>query len=217
MDSSITGVKQTISDLNFLPPRREEGTSVSGQSLMEFMVTLPLMIGLAVVMVRVNTAIQSSIVDQQYARAQAHFVTFNSPFYPEVDKQTGLISDGFNQMLMGVSDNLGTAGYSPLATVQYIGRRKGVLGDDSSQAYQMSAEGATPKKRLSVRIRNSVTLCTSNFLLGPRQPVLKLIGGGGDGSNTESAVRGVTVAGVSNLTNDSRFTYMCGSPLKYNE
>ena len=51
-----------------------------GQSIVEFLVSLPLLVGLAVVLIRVNSAIQMSIVNQQYARAQTLNLTYNSPF-----------------------------------------------------------------------------------------------------------------------------------------
>ena len=79
-----------------------------GQSVFEFLLMLPVMIGLVVIMAEVNTAIQVSIVDQQYARAEATFLTFNSPIYPERDaiRIPNLDQKGYNQMLIGVMDNI---------------------------------------------------------------------------------------------------------------
>ena len=51
--------------------------------MLEFLVMLPLMVGLAMLMIRVNTVIQMGIVNQQYARAQALFVAGNGSEYPQ--------------------------------------------------------------------------------------------------------------------------------------
>ncbi len=143
----------------------------SGQSLMEFVFGLPLMLGLAILMVKVNTAIQVSIVDQKYARAQALFLAYNSPFYPEKSKQLKLRSFLLNQILVGVSGNLDSSAnsseYTPEATVQSIAR-----SPKNPQALQASNENqAEPKaERANVRIRNTVTLCTQNYMVGFTSP-----------------------------------------------
>jgi len=46
-------------------------SSERGQSVLEFVFMLPILLGLIVIMVRSNTVIQMSIVNQKYARAQA--------------------------------------------------------------------------------------------------------------------------------------------------
>ncbi|MEO5970142.1 MAG: hypothetical protein ABIQ95_09460, partial [Bdellovibrionia bacterium] len=51
-----------------------------GQSVIEFIFMLPLLIGMSTLLVNINTAIQMGIVNQQYARFQTLFLTFNSPF-----------------------------------------------------------------------------------------------------------------------------------------
>src|SRR4051812_43761116 len=87
-------------------PRKKEGESA--QALVEFLLLLPAVIVLIVVLVRVNSAIQVSIVNQQYARAQALWLAFNSPVFPELrhrvkDFQSG--SKMSNQMVIGVAQN----------------------------------------------------------------------------------------------------------------
>jgi len=78
-----------------------------GQSLLEFLLVLPVLLGLVALMTRVNTAIQASLVYQQYARAQTTFLTFNSPVYPSLRLQASeLNGKNYNQMTIGVSDNL---------------------------------------------------------------------------------------------------------------
>ncbi|MEK7689516.1 MAG: hypothetical protein AAB425_00690, partial [Bdellovibrionota bacterium] len=105
-----------------------------GQSVLEFLLMLPLMVGLSVMMVKVNSAIQVAINNQQYARAHALWLTFGSSVYPErkfrynTDESPKDTFVGFNQMVVGVSDNVAPdreSGdpYVPEATVQTIARR----------------------------------------------------------------------------------------------
>ncbi len=50
----------------------------AGQSLLEFVLMLPVIFGLANVIYRANMAIQQSIVNQQYARQQTLIITEHS-------------------------------------------------------------------------------------------------------------------------------------------
>ena len=98
--------------------------------MLEFLLMLPVMMGLVILMIRVNSAIQVSIVDQQYARAQAHFLTFGSPVFPQISQRVpNLDGKGYNQMVMGVSDNLTSLRAQPTypgATTQNIARNRKV-------------------------------------------------------------------------------------------
>jgi Flp pilus assembly protein TadG len=153
----------------------------SGQSIIEFVLMMPLLLGMVILLVKINSVIQASIVDQQYARAEALFLAFNSPFYPENSKKETLIEDQMNQMLVGVSGNLASGengDYSPQATVLSVAR-----SDTNPLARSASDEsGQEPKSsRAKVRIRNSVTLCTQNILIGfgdkgGPMPVIPLFG-----------------------------------------
>lgn len=55
----------------------------SGQSMMEFAILIPLLIGLMALMVEVETVISGAIVGQKYVRQHLHFLFFNSRNYPE--------------------------------------------------------------------------------------------------------------------------------------
>ncbi len=168
----------------------------SGQSLVEFLLIFPVLIGFIVVIVRINTAIQISIVDQQYARAQAWFITFNSPFYPPLTDKTGASTGGgwFNQMVIGVSDNKAPANgqYTPQATVQLISRSLNVKGSDANQE--------EPDLRSKVRIRNTVTLCTETDQVGSAQSVQPM---------------SVVLSQGGEVSASALFGSMCGSSLKY--
>lgn len=147
-----------------------------GQSLLEFMFMLPLLMGLTVIMIRVNSAIQIAIVDQQYARAQALFLTFNSPIYPELGVRVKYLDSGLNQMVLGVAGNLPeldkNGKFPPEATTQRIIRKGGRTVADDPQTDSMS-------QRSTVRIRNTVTLCSQTNVLGAgRSPILPLSANG---------------------------------------
>ena len=78
----------------------------SGQSILEFLLMLPMLVGLVLILVRINTAIQVSIVNQQYARSHALWLNFNSAVYPQLALREGhLTANNDNQMVIGVSDN----------------------------------------------------------------------------------------------------------------
>ena len=142
-----------------------------GQSIVEFLVSLPLLVGLAVVLIRVNSAIQMSIVNQQYARAQALNLAYNSPFYPDKSKRVILARSKMNQLILGVSENLlGGGSFIPKASTQRVTRLPTLRGPEAPQE--------EPKQRANVRIRDTVTLCTQSFVYKPGggQPVALMNG-----------------------------------------
>jgi hypothetical protein len=150
---------------------RRPGLDRSGQSLVEFLVLMPLLIGLTVIMVRVTTAIQVSIVNQQYARAQSLFLAYNSAVYPRLQqREDNFIRRGYNNMVIGVSDNSApdSGPYVPKATVQKIARKPNGGGSDENQS--------EPERRDKVRVRTTVTLCTQTNVLQPGKdsPILPL-------------------------------------------
>lgn len=129
----------------------------SGQSLIEFLLFIPILLAITGFTLRVNAAIQSSIVDQKYARAQTFTLTSNSAYYPrnEVRNSTkntfGRISA--DQMVLGVSSNIATEGYNPKATTISIVSEGKPYGNDDPGTIEHRQRGR-------VRIRNTVTLCT---------------------------------------------------------
>jgi hypothetical protein len=142
---------------------KEVKKSIAGQSIVEFVLSLPILIGLVIILIKINIAIQISIVNQQYARAQILFLTFNSNFYPEVSRQIDLMDHGVNRFTVGVSDNiqLDTGSVTPKATEQTITRTRQPGGTNNSKE--------DSPLRAKVRIRNTVTLCT---------PTLSMLSGG---------------------------------------
>ena len=129
----------------------------SGQSVIEFMLMLPLMLALTVLLVKMNTAIQMSIVNQQYARAQLTFLTFNSSSYPQRKLVKSLFErTNSNRMIIGVAENSfppeGTA--APEASTYTVARNSKRVGADPPQD--------EPRQRAKVRIRDTVEMCTQN-------------------------------------------------------
>jgi len=132
------------------------GKKNSGQSLVEFLIMLPIVVSLATLMVRVNTVIQVSIVNQKYARAQALFLAYNSPYYPELRLRKRMKELNSNELILGVSNKnapLADSGqeYEPDPIIVSIVSRGKPVGDDQSPE---------PAQRGRVRVRSTVTLCT---------------------------------------------------------
>ena len=141
--------------------------SQAGQSLLEFVLLLPSLLGLSVILIRVNTAIQRAIVDQQYARQQALFLTVHSPIYPNRRLIAGSFTRALksNQMVIGLSENVANvaSNYVAQASTEYIARKPG-LGSDEPQK--------EPNERAKVRIRSTVTLCTQSNSLADGTVIL---------------------------------------------
>jgi hypothetical protein len=145
--------------------------SESGQSVLEFLLMLPMLVGLVVILIKVNTAIQISIVNQQYARAHTLWLAFNSPVYPQLKlREPQLTAKQYNQMVLGVSTNPppSEGEFSPEAATHYIARKKGVPD---------KADKDTDQRAL-VRVRDTVTLCTQPNVVksqgGSYVPILDL-------------------------------------------
>lgn len=140
-----------------------------GQSLLEFLILFPFMLGLTLILIRVNSLIQMSIVDQQYARAQALFMIQNSPNYPRLDLIKPMEDTKTNQLVVGVADKSKPgvdddefdpeSPYFPPAPFGMISRNKAKSGG-------MGPDQDEPATRGYVRVRNTVSICTqSNVVL----------------------------------------------------
>lgn len=139
-----------------------------GQSIIEFIFMMPVLLGLFTLMYRFNSAIQISIVNQRYQRAHLLSTNFNSPVYP----QRTLIHQRFasnehktNQFIMGVSENTWSTNEDgeesdgvAVVMKQMIARSKNKMGPDP--------ENEEPERRGRVRIRSTIAMCTQSNVVG---------------------------------------------------
>ncbi len=145
-----------------------------GQSIVEFLLAVPVMFGLTLLLIRVNTVIQMGIVDQQYSRAQALSLAFNSNSYPELRFMPGQFhGKRMNQMIIGTAENAppddGSGGYTPLASTFKLGSKSPGASEDKGEV----------ERRNNVRVRNTVTLCTQLNVVdvgGQKRPLLTVSG-----------------------------------------
>jgi Flp pilus assembly protein TadG len=145
----------------------------SGQSVLEFMLMLPLMLGLAMLMIRVNTVIQMGIVNQQYARAQALYTAGNGAEYPRREQIVSVLSGvKYNQLVIGISDEEdpldGDLSTQKTATAYKIVPASVTGYNDSAQT--------EAQQRGNIRVRTSVSLCLPILVSGgmPIRPVFPL-------------------------------------------
>jgi hypothetical protein len=178
----------------------QDDSRESGQSIVEFLLMLPMLVGLVLILLRVNTAIQVSIVDQQYARSHALWLNFNSPVYPQLAlREPHLTAQQDNQMVIGVSDNVAPedgSNFQPVASTSYVARKKG----------QADSSDPESSKRANVRIRDTVTICTQSNVVqgkGGMVPALPL------------DPKTFAPTGNSVLTEDPHQFNYCGSNMQY--
>ncbi len=169
-----------------------------GQSVLEFAFLLPVLMGLVALMIKVNMAMQISIVNQQYARAHIHWLTFNSAIYPAISQRNVNFTPlGYNQMVIGVAGNPApeesSESYRPIASTQNITR-------DPKNKNVTDEERAEPSERAKVRVRNTVALCTQSNVIG------------GDGGNHPITPDSLRTFGEGQGLRAQIFQY-CRSPL----
>lgn len=142
-------------ELGSAPEKGRHGES--GQSIIEFLLMVPIVIGLTMMMIKVNTVIQISIVNQKYARAQALFIAYNSPYFPELRFRKEMIEDRkSNQMILGVSGKIapeeGVEYFPDPVIYRIVGKGKDVGIDDGASE--------DVNRRGRIRVRTSVAMCT---------------------------------------------------------
>jgi hypothetical protein len=138
-----------------------------GQAMFETMLFIPMLLMIVALMWRSNSAVQVSIVNQQYARAHALFLTFNSPYYPELKFKSPALSqddlfmnNNYNQMLIGISEDSipeGAAVQAAAPTYSIVAKSATVKGDESAKAM--------PSKRSTIRVRSTVSLCAPLYYI----------------------------------------------------
>lgn len=144
--------------------------SEKGQSVIEFMIMLPVMIALPLLLLQVCTAIQIGIVGQKYARSETLRIAANSPVFPALYVRIPYMADpqyAYNQMIVGTSDEKvgSTTQVEPVAPMVEIAR--------PGAKHKGSNDRGEPNQRTAIRIRSTVHLCTQPNVIGG-QPILPL-------------------------------------------
>ena len=133
----------------------------SGQSLIEVLFLMPLVVVVVVLLYRSNAAIQMSIVNQKQLRGQALYVAMNSPTYPDLQMrrsgESSMERVGYSAFVMGVTDDPTSDARGQLnavAQVQAFGRPgRRIRGDtDCSEA--------DPTSRSKICLKTAIEFCT---------------------------------------------------------
>lgn len=133
-----------------------------GQSLLEVMLLIPFLFGFVGILYKVNMAVQMSINNSQYARAQIYVLAANSPEYPRLGLRMSpemFGQNGQDRMVLGVSDpealstSSGQSGkIEPMPQIQDIARNKTTVTGSSDRG--------EVKNRTKIRVRNTAAICT---------------------------------------------------------
>lgn len=135
-----------------------------GQSFIEFAFLLPIIVGMIKLIVQVESAMSTAIVNQKYARQQLLHLNFNNRFYPErhflEDRKTGGYKD---RWWVGVDDNLNDSPDRdpvPKAPTRAVGNVNKKPDEE---------EGGEVATRQNVRIRITSFICTPPVSLNSGQ------------------------------------------------
>jgi len=135
-----------------------------GQSLIEFAFLLPIIMTMLIIMVGVENAVTSAIVNNKYARSQLHYLLFNSRYYPEVQFATPSQGDTlFGRWWVGVDQKVRSdenRDVNPSAPTIKIGKGRPPAGDETA--------GDT-ETRQNVRIRIYSFICIPAYGLKSSQ------------------------------------------------
>ena len=127
----------------------------SGQSILEMVILVPLIVGLFFFTLNVENAISTSIVNQKYARSHLYYLFFNSRYYLEGQKWIKTERGGYlERYWIGVTDV--PAGESPNALA--IAPQRQVSLKAPKKTTDNQAENAV-SNRQSVRIRSLAFTC----------------------------------------------------------
>lgn len=183
MDASALAAGITRHPEFLRPPRDPRGQgagasgSADGQSVLEFLFLLPVMVSLTLLLIRVNTAIQIGIVNEQWVREMVLYISGNGAIYPRRPAiMTDLANLGYNQIVLGMasdyvasSDGWGDGSNGAVDAPVYNIAGNKVLGSDAAQE--------EPSNRSRIRVRSTVTLCLPLITVGG-SPVLGNNNGG---------------------------------------
>ncbi len=130
-----------------------------GQALLEFVLMLPMVMAFFWYTLKVNVAVNKSIVAQTHLRSQLFLKLLNHRDYPVTDEYQSNPSNR-SVYYMGVSDNVttNTRAFSPAPIVKLgIGTKPKVFPGTRDEA----GEAESDWLRQNVRIRSAFGICTS--------------------------------------------------------
>jgi hypothetical protein len=138
----------------------------AGQSLLEVVLTLPLLFLFVALLYKIVMAEQMAINNVQYARNQLFVLAANSPEYPRLTFRNGNgFSKGTNQMVLGVADpsaiaaaNANDTTIEPIPQIQNIAR--------PGTTVKGSSDRGEVKLRTQIRVRDTVAICTQFNTIG---------------------------------------------------
>ncbi len=136
----------------------------SGQSMLEFALLLPILTGLFVLLIRVEMAISTAIVNQKYARNHMHFLSFNHRYYPEKKFLKKSDNSLMNIFWIGVSDKVHyneevPKPAAPTVDITLAGNRSKFSEDDQDKV-EYAEDGTGITRRQKIRIRILSYMCT---------------------------------------------------------
>ncbi len=131
--------------------------SKKGQSLLEFALLMPVLIMMLQIVIEVEGAISTSIVNQKYTRSSMHWFMFNHRNYMQLSwlklEKGGLM----RRFWIGVDDkiNFGSDNpvIKPVAPIRKIGTAKATSDDTGQSEYPEVTE------RQNVRVRSVAFTC----------------------------------------------------------
>jgi hypothetical protein len=133
-----------------------------GQSLIEFVLILPVMVGMLFLMLRVSSGVQVSIVNQKYSRLRIFEFASNAPYYPSLARfRDSFVAQNSNRMVIGVSEEPLTGEGEPEAPSFKVNASRVVVGSSEIKS--------EPTQRSEVRVRNTVELCTPVRVAGGQE------------------------------------------------
>ena len=143
-----------------------------GQSLLEVLFVIPILLLFVGLLFKVNMAVQMAINNTQYARSQVFVLTANSPNYPRLGftyyNTTVFAGNEQDRLVMGVSDPSALSGNNngkidPIPQTQKIGR--------SVTTVKGSTDSGEVKLRNEIRVRNTSAICTQINAIGKGKPM----------------------------------------------
>jgi len=128
-----------------------------GQSLVEFAFLVPIIIGMLQILVQVENAISTAIVNEKYSRGTLHFLAFNHRYYPE--KKFLKLNDGgfMGRWWVGVDDNVNLESGSdivPHAPERKIGLIPGANDGETGAEF----EDVTSRQKIRIRVTSFICI-----------------------------------------------------------